>query len=361
MIRVLHVVTDMRRGGLETMLMNYYRNIDHKNIQFDFLTHRNYKGDYDNEIMSYGGKVYHISKLNPFSRSYAKELEEFFKSHSEYKIIHVHQDCLSSVVLKIAEKSNIPVRIAHSHSSNQNRDFKYPIKLLYKHFIAKYATDLIACSEEAGKWMFGKKAKFNILNNAIDARLYTYNSTKATDIRKSFGFEQNDLVVGHVGRFSYPKNHSFLIDIFQDVAKQKKAKLLLVGDGKLREEIEEKAKQLGLKENVVFTGVRSDVSDLMQAMDIFVFPSHYEGLPVTLIEAQSSGLPCFISDKVPIECKKTDLVEQIPLSSGAGFWAEKVLSCKRERKDTYKEICESGYDIHENAKWLEEYYLEKVK
>lgn len=361
MIRILHVVTDMRRGGLETMLMNYYRSISRDKVQFDFLTHRDYKGDYDDEIESYGGIIYHISKLNPFNNEYINELTAFFLTHPEYRIIHVHQDCMSSVILKTAKKCGISVRIAHSHSSNQNKDMKYPIKLFYKQFIPKYATDLMACSEEAGKWMFGKNTSFIVLNNAIDAKKYTYDLQKAASIRKTFEFEKDELVLGHVGRFSYPKNHSFIIDVFHSISKHRKAKLLLVGEGTLRKEIEAKVNQLDLQDNVIFTGVRSDVPDLMQAMDIFVFPSNYEGLPVTLVEAQSAGLPCFISDKVPIECKKTDFVEQIPLSSGADFWAEKILSCRKERRDTFQEICKSGYDIHENAKWLEEYYLEKSR
>lgn len=361
MIRVLHVVTDMRRGGLETMLMNYYRKIDRNVIQFDFLTHRDYRSDYDDEIESLGGIIYHLSKLNPFSKSYKNELHQFIKGHSEYEIVHVHQDCLSSVILKEAKRCNIPVRIAHSHNSSQNKDIKYLIKLVFKQSIPRYATHLMACSKEAGKWMFGKSADFSVLNNAIDATKYSFNADKRNVVRNSFGISQDTLVLGHVGRFSYPKNHTFLIDVFNQVSKIKNAKLLLVGDGKLRKEIEEKVESFALQKHVIFTGVREDVSDLLQAMDVFVFPSHYEGLPVTLIEAQSAGLPCFISDKVPIECKKTDLVQQLPLSASAEQWAKDIVVCKQDRKNRYEEIVSSGYDITKNAKWLEEYYLEKIR
>lgn len=361
MIRILHVVTDMRRGGLETMLMNYYRHVDRNTIQFDFLTHRDYRSDYDDEIESLGGIIYHLPKLNPFSKSYKDSLHQFFCDHTEYRIVHVHQDCLSSVILKVAKQCNIPVRIAHSHNSNQTKDAKYPIKLYYKQFIPKYATHLMACSEEAGKWMFGKNAEFTVLNNAIDVAQYSYNAEKREIIRKSFDIPNDTLVLGHVGRFSYRKNHTYLIDIFHKVASQTKAKLLLVGEGDLKAETEEKVKKMRLQNCVIFTGVRSDVIDLLQAIDVFVFPSNYEGLPVTIIEAQAAGLPCFISDKVPIECKKTDLVQQIPLSASPEQWANAIIDCKKDRKNRYEEIKESGYDIVENAKWLEDYYFEKIR
>lgn len=361
MIRILHVVTDMGRGGIETMLMNYYRHIDRDVIQFDFLTHRDYRSDYDDEIESLGGVIYHLPKLNPFSKFYKNALRRFLTEHSEYRIVHVHQDCLSSVILKVAKQCNIPVRIAHSHSSSQNKDIKYLIKLIFKQSIPQYATHLMACSKEAGKWMFGKNAEFTVLNNAIDADAYSFNLEKREAVRNSFGISQDALVLGHVGRFSYPKNHTFLIDVFNQVSKIKNAKLLLVGDGKLRREIEEKVESYALQKHVIFTGVREDISDLLQAMDVFVFPSNYEGLPVTIIEAQAAGLPCFISDKVPIECKKTDLVQQIPLSAGAEKWANAITSCNKERKNRYEEIKESGFDIVENAKWLEDYYLEKIR
>lgn len=358
MIRVLHVVTHMNRGGLETMIMNYYRNIDKKKIQFDFLVHRKEKADYDAEILAMGGKIYRISKLNPLRVKYLRELDAFFEAHTEYQIIHVHQDCLSSVVLKVAKKYGVKVRIAHSHSASQDKDIKYPIKMMYRYFIPKYATHLMACSQEAGKWMF-RGAKFDVVNNAIDSKIYSFNPMKRISVREKLGIQRNEFLIGHVGRFCYPKNHHFLIDIFEKVNRQVKAKLILVGEGELRGEIEEKVKKLGLKEQVIFTGLRSDISDLMQAMDVFVFPSHYEGLPVTLIEAQAAGLPCLISDGVSIECKKTNLVKQETLSKSAEEWAKTILRLKGiQHRNTYQEIVAANYDIKENAKKLSEIYEE---
>ncbi|MCD7809855.1 MAG: glycosyltransferase family 1 protein [Erysipelotrichaceae bacterium] len=359
-IRVLHVVTYMGRGGLETMLMNYYRHIDRDKIQFDFLVHRDFEADYDSEILSLGGKIYHLPKLNPLSLNYRKQLDSFFKQHKEYKIVHVHQDCLSAIVLKVAKKAEISVRIAHSHSSSQDKNVKYLIKLFYRQFIPKYATDLFACGREAGDWMF-KEKNYHVVRNAISSKDYIYKSNIRMKIREDLNLK-NDFTIGLVGRFSYPKNHDFLLDIFNELVNiNPNSKLLLVGDGDLRLQIEEKINKLTLKDKVILTGVRTDISDLLQAMDVFVMPSLYEGLPLSIIEAQASGLPCFISDKVPIECKKTDLVTQISLSESPEYWAKQILHTKDiERRNTYEEIVESGFDIEENAKLLQEFYIRKV-
>ena len=357
-IRVLQVVTHMNRGGLETMLMNYYRHIDRTQVQFDFLVHRQARAAYDDEIESLGGVIYRLPRLVPWSRSYLNALDAFFETHPEYQIVHVHQDCLSSVILKAAQKHGVQVRIAHSHSSSQDRNLKYIIKVIYKRSIPKYATHLFACAELAGKWMFGK-ASFTVLNNAISTASYSFNEESRSQLREQLKIPKNSFVVGHVGRFSYPKNHTFLIDIFSQIYRRNdNTMLLLVGDGDLRPQIEQKVSDLGLTERVIFTGVRSDVSDLLQAMDAFVFPSNYEGLPVTLVEAQASGLPCFISDKVPYDCVLTDLVTQVPLDAPPKKWAEIVMSAQnRKRRNTYNEIVQAGFDIKANAMWLEAFYL----
>lgn len=360
MIRVLQVVTHMNRGGLETMIMNYYRNIDKEKIQFDFLVHRQENADYDAEILSMGGKIYRISKLNPLGSKYRRALNEFFEQHPEYQIIHVHQDCLSSIILKIAQKHGVKARIAHSHSSSQDKDIKYPVKIAYRSFIPKYATHLMACSYMAGAWMFCGE-KFEVLNNAIDAKMYVFDERKREKTRENLKIQENQLLIGHIGRFCCPKNHNFLIDIFKEVNDKIDSKLILIGDGPLRVEIEEKIKRLGLTQRVIFTGVRSDIPVLLQAIDVFVFPSYYEGLPVTIIEAQAAGVPCLISEGVPIECKKTDLVWQKALSKTPQEWAEEVLEIsKTQHRNTYEEIMKAGYDIKENAKYLMKIYEEMI-
>ncbi len=361
-IRVLQVVTYMGRGGLETMLMNYYRHIDRSKVQFDFLTHREFDGDYDKEIKELGGNVYHLSNLNPLSIGYKTSLNDFFENHPEYKIVHSHLDCMAGIPLKYAKLNNVPIRIAHAHNSNQTKDLKYPLKLFYKRNIKKNANYLFACGDEAGKWMFNTN-NFKVLNNAINAKDYTFNLNLRNDKRKEFGISDNSILVGHVGRFFPQKNHEFLIDIFNQFHKDHpNSYLMLVGEGELKTSIQDKVNTLGLEDNVIFTGLRSDVNDLLQAMDIFLFPSLYEGLPVSIVEAQAAGLPCLISDKVPIECKKTDLVYQLNLEDSVNTWADKIYELSHiTRRDTYEEIKESGFDIVENAKWLENFYISLYK
>lgn len=361
MVRVLQVVTKMDRGGLETMLMNYYRHIDRDKVQFDFLTHRKERGAYDTEIEEMGGIIYRLPRLVPWSPSYKYALNRFFVEHPEYRIVHVHQDCLSSVILKVAAQHGVPVRIAHSHSNSQDKNIKYLIKMFYKRQIPQYATELFACSVSAGEWMFGTR-NVQVLPNAIDIDQYIFNISIREDMRKKLGIG-NEMVIGHVGRFSTVKNHSFLIDIYKQVKQlEPDSKLLLVGGGDELHAIQQKCKELGLDKDVIFTGVRSDVSDLMQAMDIFIFPSLYEGLPVTVIEAQASGLPCIISDRVPHDCIVTPLVQQISLDENIAIWASQaIIAAKYPRKDMSEEICSAGFDICKAAKQLERYYELKMR
>lgn len=362
MIRVLHIVTYMGRGGLETMLMNYYRNIDRSKVQFDFLVHRDFEADYDKEILSLGGKIYHVSRLIPWSKSYKKELCHFFTEHPEYKIVHVHQDCLSSVALKCAQKCGIPVRIAHSHTSNQTKNLRYIIKRYYMKKIPQYATDLFACGAKAGIWMFGNQ-KFNILPNAVDIEKYAFSETIRNEMRKELGIS-DEFTVGHIGRFGKEKNHEFLIEVFRQIKNfNKNSKMLLVGNGEEFENIKRKVISLGMEKDVIFTGVRPDVNRLLQAMDVFVFPSLYEGLPVTMIEAQAAGLQCVISDKVPDESIITEgMVTVKKLSDSAEEWAECILSKKDlEREDVSGDIKKHDFDIKSAAKRLEEFYIGKAK
>lgn len=360
MIRVLQIVTYMGRGGLETMLMNYYRCMDRSKVQFDFLVHRDFEADYDEEILAMGGRIYHMSRLIPWSGAYRKKLKNFFREHPEYRIIHVHQDCLSSVALQCAKECGIPVRIAHSHNKNQDINIKYWIKKRYMKQIPKFATDYFACGKDAGDWMFSGHS-YHILRNAIDVSAYTYSPKKATHIREQLNVE-NKFVIGHIGRFDPQKNHSFLIDIFYNCAKSDRdARLLLIGDGKGRIRIQEKVKSLGLEEKVIFTGVRSDIADLLQAIDVFVFPSVYEGLGIAAVEAQAAGVPCVLSDNVPSECKMTKNVEYLSLKESPEVWARHIIACKHiPHTDTYEDICKAGYDINENATKLQNFYCNGV-
>lgn len=348
----------MGRGGLETMLMNYYRKIDRTKVQFDFLVHREFEADYDAEIRELGGKIYHVSRLIPWSRKYQKELKNFFQEHPEYKIVHVHQDCLSSVALKCAMECGVPVRIGHSHSSSAVKNVKYLIKRYYMKKIPRYATDLLACGAMAGDWMFSG-SKYQMIRNAIDTEQYEYSVEKKRQIRQEWKLEDKK-VVGHVGNFTPAKNHTFLLEVFREISiKNPEANLLLVGGGEGMNAIKEKTKEMHIEDKVIFAGVRSDVQDCMQAMDVFVFPSLYEGLPVTMIEAQAAGLPCIISDRVSEECIVTDgLVTLQSLEESPNRWAEQIMEVWNQPRKTHREeLQKAGYDIQTAARELEEFYI----
>ena len=356
-IRILQVVTHMDRGGLETMLMNYYRHMNREKVQYDFLVHRQERAAYDDEIEALGGKIYRLPRLVPWSKSYLAALNQFFDDHPEYKVVHVHQDCLSSVILKVAKTHGVPVRIAHSHSANQDKNLKYPIKLWYKRNIPEYATNLFACGRDAGDWMFGG-ASYQIINNAIDVAAYTYSRLKCAEKRQKLGLA-TEFIIGHVGRFNTPKNHPFLLGIFAALLKKEpNAILLLVGGGEDMPKMQAKARELGIADHVRFLGIRSDVADLMQAMDVFAFPSLYEGLGIVLIEAQASGLPCIVSDTIPPEAYLTDLVFPKKLSASPEEWADVILEKRNTpRTDRSAEIAAHGFDITTEAVKLQEFYL----
>ena len=356
-IRILQVVTYMGRGGLETMLMQYYRHIDRNLVQFDFLVHRPFRADYDDEIEALGGKIYRLPRLVPWRRSYKKALSNFFAAHPEYRIVHVHQDCLSGVILQAAQEHGVPVRIAHSHNSNQDFNWKYPIKRFYMRNIPTYATALLACGKAAGDWLFGGKA-YQVLPNAIDLDSYRPEASCRRSMRKELGIAENAFVVGHVGRFHPVKNHAFLLRVFAKIKKQRSnACLLLVGDGYLRQKIQKNAAKMGLSDCVIFTGVRQDVPQLMQAMDVFILPSVAEGLPVTLVEAQAAGLPCVASTGVPRESGLTDLVRFLPLKAGFLAWSEQICQCQAVKADTHRLLEQAGYAIGKSAGKLQQYYL----
>lgn len=357
MLRVLQVVTKMDRGGLETMLMNYYRNIDRSKVQFDYLVHREERGRYDDEIETLGGKIYRVPPLNPLNPNYYKALNQFFKEH-EYRIVHSNLYCTSTFPLRAAKKADVPCRIAHVHNTSQDKDFKYPIKMISKELLPYYATDYFACGEAAGNWAFSGE-RFTVVRNAIDTSRYAPNVEIRKKVREEFQLK-DQFVVGHVGRFDPAKNHEFLLKIFCELKKNASdAKLMLVGGGNGKEKIEREVEQLGLEDDVIFTGVRSDVNELMQAMDVFVMPSLYEGFPVTMVEAQAAGLPCVISDKVPFECAVTSgLVSSVKLSDNLDVWVKEILSTRTiERRSHLDEIVKKGFDIKQAAKWLEGYYL----
>lgn len=365
MQRILHVTTAMNYGGIETLLMNIYRNIDRTKVQFDFLLQTKENCDYNQEILDLGGKIYYVPGRRKGIIKNRVELDSFFNAHPEYKIIHLHTNALSYVEpLKKAKKYGVPVRVIHGHSTNINGNPLH--KVLHKInqlTVSSYATTYFTCSDAVARWIYGKnklkKIDYKVIKNGIETHKFEFSTRIRSEIRKKFNIEDK-LVLGHTGRFVYPKNHNFLVDVFKQVYElDNNAILLLIGDGELRSQIEQKISDIGLSNNVIFTGVRADVSDLLQAMDVFVFPSHYEGLPVTLIEAQAAGLPCVISNNITNEIQVTNLIHKIPLEQTTQVWAKKILevSQENERKNSAQAVRLAGYDIKNTAKELENFYI----
>lgn len=361
-IRVLHVLHGMDCGGAENMIMNLYRNIDREKIQFDFLVHTNKKCFFDEEIKSLGGRLFHVPYYNVKNYSeYKESLNEFFKLHNEIKIVHGHLGSCAFIYLNIA-KSYGCFTIAHSHNTlPTNKSMK---NLLYRLFTLKTRTIadyFMACGYQAGLDRFGAKIvnsdRFSVLNNAIDTKKYIYDSQKRRIMREELGVS-DDIVIGHIGRFNYQKNHEYLIKLFYEYQKKKtNVKLLLIGDGDLRQKIEKQIYSLGISDKIIFTGIRNDIPDLLQAMDCFVFPSHFEGLPVTLIEAQAASLPCVISDMITDEVVITDLIIQRSLDSNYNKWIEAIDIClTMNRSDKYQDVVKCGYDIDNTVRWLERFY-----
>lgn len=337
-IRILHVVPNMNSGGLENLIMNIYRNIDRSKVQFDFLVHYQERGFFDDEIEKLGGKIYRFSfREDHRFFQYVKELNQFFNIHQEYKVVHAHMASLGFVYLKIAKKHGVPVRIAHSHGTSYLKTVKGYIKFLTFKLIKYQANVYFACSTEAGKYLFGQKRKFTIIPNAIDLQRFDYNKKVRNEVRNELMLDDDQLVIGNIGRFNLQKNHTFLLSIFHEIVKKRNnTTLLLVGKGELEDEIKEKVKSLKLENKVKFFGLRKDVDRLYQAMDVFLMPSLFEGLPLTGIEAQASKLTCYFSDTITKEVVISDNVQFLPLTAKAEEWAECIISHSGEKRENVK-------------------------
>lgn len=364
-IRVLHVIGSMNRGGAETMIMNLYRHIDRKKIQFDFVENTLDKTLFEDEIKELGGIIYKCPRYNVKNHfEYIKWWNNFFNQHSQtYHIVHGHLGSTAAIYLSIAKKYNMKT-IAHSHNTWGKLDFVSLMYRLYSYPTRYIADYFFGCSYDAGLCRFGKKIvkqnHFYVLNNAINTSHYLYDLDVRNRLRKDLGIN-NEILIGHVGRFNEQKNHKFLIDIFyQFNKKEPSSKLLLLGDGNLREDIIEQINYLNLMDKVYLLGVVDNVNDYLQAMDVFLFPSLYEGLSVAVIEAQASGLPCFLSDTIDKKSAITDNVEFISLKDSPNVWVEKILKrlMTHKRINMNNEIVNAGYDINQTAKWLKEFYTE---
>lgn len=374
-IRILHVLGGTALGGAESRIMDLYRQMDRKEIQFDFLVHSNAvkhaKDDasarepqfYDEEIKKMGGNIYVLPKFKIYNYlAYRNAICAFFSDHHEFRVVQGHMTSTASIYLPIAKKYGIPITAAHSRSAGVDKGIKgIATKFLRKNLYRK--TDYcFACSELAGINAFGKKrldsGKIKIVYNAIDAGRFSYQPEKRRAMRERLNINDK-LVLGHVGRFSAPKNHPFLIEVFAELCgMHEDSVLLLVGDGPDRHRAEEKCSELGIRDKVIFTGNSRQPEDYYQAFDIFMLPSFYEGLPGVLIEAQAAGLRCLVSDTVTKEARATELVTYMDIKEPPRVWAQEILSQSGyNRHDTYKEIVESGFDVKKQASAYRNFYL----
>lgn len=366
-VRVAQIMGKWVGGGVESVVMNYYRYIDRTKIQFDFICDDDSTTIPYEEIEKLGGKVILIPPYQKILK-YHNKLKKILKE-GHYKIVHSHINTLSVFSLFAAKCAGVPIRIAHSHSTtNKKEKKKNLLKQVLRPFSKIYANKYMCCSELAGRWLFGNKEydKGNVylLNNAIDLDNFKYDEKIRKSKRKKLGIKNNTLVIGHIGRFVDQKNHRFLIDIFNEVHKKNNNSiLLLAGQGPLMEEIKEKVNTLGLNDSVRFLGQRNDVNELYQAFDIFLLPSLYEGLPVVGIEAQAAGLLCVLSDDMTKETKVLDSTIFMSLNNTAEEWASVLLDkySKYERKDTKEEISNNNFNIKVEGKKLENKYLGLIK
>lgn len=319
-IRVLHVVVTMNSGGIENMIMNLYRSIDRQKIQFDFLVHTNKQSFFDDEILKLGGNIHRIIPLRTNNLfKYKSKLNKFFKNE-EYSIVHSHISVWSYFVLSVAKKNKVPIRIAHSHESHDSiwdhRLNRIPMIISLKKVINRTLTHRFACGKDAGKWLFGKR-EFTVVNNAIDCSKFVYDSAKALTIKKQLQLT-NQFVIGHVGNFSYPKNYPFIINVFKQIkVLHANSKLVLIGGGQLESEVKVLAESLGVIDDILFLGIRKDVNDYLNTMDVFLFPSFYEGLGMVLVEAQCNGIPILMTETLPQEAEMTNLITRKSLKDSA--------------------------------------------
>lgn len=362
-VRILHMIGSLEIGGSQAMVMNLYEKIDRTRLQFDFIVDHPEQIYLAEKVKSLGGKVFFMPTFKGKNISEVKKAwNQFFKEHPEYKILHSHVRSYASIYLPIAKKYGLKT-IIHSHSTSNGKGISSVVKAVMQYPLRFQADYYMACSDKAGKWLFGNNVintnKYMMVPNAIDAGKFEFNQTMRDQVRHELGVD-NKYIIGHVGRLTEPKNHDFLLDVFYELkAIRNDAVLLLVGDGDLRSSIENKIEKLGIKDSVVLVGNRSNTYDYYQAMDLFVFPSLWEGLGIVAIEAQAAGLNCVVSERIPEEINiGAGLVRILNLSDGAAAWANTIKDINVEhREGQLDKIKKAGFDISDNAKKIEKFYL----
>lgn len=359
-------------GGVESVIINYYRCIDRTKIQFDFLCNFHEAAAYEDELKALGGEVYHITARSDNYKKYKAELEQFFSStQGKYQAIWVNICSLANIdYLVMAKKYGIPRRIIHSHNSqNMDSRLRGMLHKMNKRKVANYATDLWSCSEDAAAWFYEEelRSKVVIIRNSISVKRMEFNLEKREKYRRDLGCKESEYVIGNIGRLHFQKNQQFCLEIFEKFQKQiPDSRLVLVGQGEDEKLLKEKATLLGVADHVCFAGMQIDIQGWLSAFDVFLFPSKFEGLPVVALEAQANGLPMLASAKViPEDVKINDNFAFLDLDAGAKAWSETLMTMQKQsvRMDwnqIYQNFAEKGYEIETETKKLEDLFLKDI-
>ena len=371
-VRVLNVLGTTNLGGAESRVMELYRALDRTKVQFDFLVHTEKEGQYDQEIRSLGGRIYHVPRFRGLNLlSYKRALRRFFQEHHAFAAVQGHMTSTAAFYLPIAKKAGIPVTIAHARSAGVDRGLKGIVTKIVRAPLKYRADYCFTCSAEAGEAVYGRawvhQGKVWTIPNAIDTKRFLFDASVRSQVRSELGLADK-FVIGHVGRFGFMKNHAYLIDIFAELCKLRDdAALVLIGKGELEGAVRDKVETLGLSDRVVFLGNRFDVERYYQAFDYFVFPSIFEGLPGSVAEAQAAGLQCLVSDQVTREAVLTELVVYKSIEEPPVSWACEIMRnakkamCREEHSETIKKVfIDKGFDVRQQAAAMEAFYISGV-
>lgn len=380
-VRVLHVLGNTNLGGAESRIMDLYRHTDRNRVQFDFLVHSGEEGFFEKEIRELGGRIFRVPRFRIYNYfSYRKALKEFFQKHHEFALVQGHMTSTAAIYLPIAKKAGVKKTAAHARSAGVDKGLKGTMTRFLRRNLADKADYLFTCSELAGISVYGEKAvregKTIFIPNAIDCAGFTFDPEKRKKMREELGLA-DALIIGHVGRFHYAKNHEYLLRVFAELCRMsagaggstaetgadQKYHLILLGEGPLMEDTRKLAEELGVADKVHFLGNHKNIADYYQAMDYFVYPSRYEGMPGTIVEAQASGLPCLMSDTICREVIATELVETMSIEEEPKAWAEVLqqridaLVSKQENREKYAaKMAAAGFDVQAQAERMMRFY-----
>lgn len=361
-VRILHVLGNTRLGGAESRIMDLYRHMDRDRVQFDFLVHTDKEGYFDKEIKALGGRIFRIPRFRVYNYfSYQRAVRSFFSVHHEFRVVQGHITSTASIYLPQAKKAGVLVTAAHARSAGVDQGLKGVLTRLLRRNLSEKTDVMFTCSELAGISVFGKRAveqgKTIFVPNAIDCGVFDYNKEIREKVRRELGVE-GQYVIGHVGSFRYAKNHEYLLRVFARLCEKKgDCVLLLLGEGSEMERIRQLAKELGVEKKVYFLGNRGNVGDYYQAMDYFLYPSRFEGLPGAVVEAQTAGLYCLISDTICREVMVTDSVHAMDIRKEPEEWAEHIRkTADYRRRGRMEEMKRAGFDVNTQVKIMTKFY-----